>query len=238
MKKAPNTPTWLPVLLHFAHALIAVGVGYSASYAAVVYWYSEAGSLRSLLALTGTAAFGVFEIGLLAWMILRRRRMRNLWKEASKAIRDESWEVAKLALTELLTYSEYRLSPQPVLFALGAVAEGEDDSRKALTLYRQCGDFPASLRQIGLMQLERGLNDSAADAFRKLLAKRPNDTLAAVMLALALVRNRSRDAAIKLLQRQLEKRPKSKLLRVNLDRIERGIEPELRLDLPIETDER
>ncbi|MCA8947775.1 MAG: hypothetical protein KDB29_16185, partial [Planctomycetes bacterium] len=113
----------------------------------------------------------------------------------------------------------------PVLFALGSVAEGQGNEREAMVLYRRCGDFPAALRAMGLLQLERGLNESAADALRKLVARRPQDVFSTVLLALALFRSGSQEASRRVLERALEARPKSEMLRVNLSRVELGEEP-------------
>lgn len=230
MKRLPQTPSWLPITLHLAHGLIACGVGYMAAYAAVIYTYAEPGSMRSTVAILVSAGMVVFEIAFFVYLILRRRRMRRLWAEASQMIRDEQWEAASYVLKELLKYSEYRLAPAPVLFALGSVAEGRGDEREAMVLYRRCGDFPAALRAIGILQLERGLNDSAADALRKLVARRPQDTFSVVLLALALFRGGGHEAARKVLERAVERRPRSEMLRLNLSRVEKGEEPVFELD--------
>jgi len=225
MKRLPQTPSWLPITLHLAHGLIAGGVGYMAAYAAVIYTHTEPGSMRSSIAILSSAGLIVFEIAFFAYLILRRRRMRRLWAEASEMIKREEWQVARYTLKELLKYSEYKLAPAPVLFALGSVEEGQGNEREAMVLYRRCGEFPAALRAMGLLQLERGLNDSAADALRKLVARRPQDTFSVVLLALALYRAGNRSAAKKVLERALERRPKSEMLRVNLSRVENGEEP-------------
>lgn len=225
MKRLPHTPSWLPISLHLAHGLIAGGVGYMAAYAAVIYTASEPGSMRSSVAIVMSAGLIIFEFAFFAYLILRRRRMRRLWSEAAAMIKAEQWEGARYTLRELLKYSEYKLAPAPVLFALGSVAEGQGDEREAMVLYRRCGDFSAALRSIGLLQLERGLNDSAADALRKLVAHRPQDTFSVVLLALALFRGGNHEASAKVLQRALERRPKSEMLRLNLSRVENGDEP-------------
>jgi hypothetical protein len=53
-----------------------------------------------------------------------------------------------------------------------------------------------------------------------------------VLLALALFRGGHQAAARKVLQRALEKRPKSEMLRVNLSRVEKGEEPAFELGDP------
>lgn len=230
MKRLPQTPSWLPVSLHFAHALVAGGVGYVAGFAAVIYMHAEPGSVRSLIAIFAVIALGVFEISFIAYLILRRRKMRRLWADASELIKREQWEAAQITLQQLLRYPEYRLAPAPVLFALGSCHEGRGNEHAALVLYRRCGDFPAALRARGLLQLERGLNDSAADALRKLVARRPDDTFSTVLLAVALFRGGGHSAARKVLERALERRPKSEMLRVNLSRVDKGEEPSFDLD--------
>lgn len=230
MKRLPHTPSWLPVSLHLAHGLVAGGVGYMAGFAAVIYMHAEPGSIRSMIAILAVVALVVFEIAFVAYLVLRRRKMRRLWAEASELIKKERWEAAQLTLQQLLGYPEYRLAPAPVLFALGSCHEGQGNDHKALVLYRRCGDFPAALRARGLLQLERGLNESAADALRKLVARRPDDTFSTVLLALALYRAGSHEAARKVLVRALVRRPKSEMLRVNLSRVEEGQEPSFDLE--------
>jgi tetratricopeptide (TPR) repeat protein len=230
MKRLPQTASWLPASLHLAHGLIAGGVGYMAGFAAVIYMHAEPGSTRSVIAVFAIVALVVFEVSFITYLVLRRRRMRRLWAEASALIKREQWEAARITLQQLLGYPEYRLAPAPVLFALGSCEEGRGNEREAMVLYRRCGDFPAALRARGLLQLERGLNESAAEALRKLVARRPDDTFSAVLLALALVRSGSHSAAAKVLERALEKRPKSEMLRVNLARVESGEEPSFELD--------
>lgn len=229
MKRLPQTPSWLPISLHLAHAAVAGGVGYMAGYAAVIYAHAEPGSARSNLAIAAAFALAVFEVAFIVYLVMRRRKMRRLWAEASELIKRESWQAAQFTLKQLLGYPEYKLAPQPVLFALGACAEGAGEEREAMVLYRRCGDFPAALRAIGLLQLHRGLNDSAAEALRKLVARRPGDTFSVVLLAMALFRAGSHDAATRVLKRALEHRPKSEMLRLNLARVERGEEPEFEL---------
>jgi predicted Zn-dependent protease len=208
---------------------VAGGVGYMAGYAAVIYAHAEPGSVRSGIAIVAAFALAVFEVAFVVYLVMRRRKMRRLWAEASELIKREQWQVAQFTLKQLLGYTEYKLAPQPVLFALGACAEGLGEEREAMVLYRQCGDFPAALRAIGMLQLHRGLNDSAAEALRKLVARRPDDVFSVVLLALALYRTGSHDAAAKVIKRGLERRPKSEMLRVNLARVERGEEPEFEL---------
>ncbi len=218
------------MILHLAHGLIAGGVGYMLAYAAVIYTYSEPGSARSNVAIFAAIALALFEVAFFVYLVLRRRRLRRLWAEAAELLKREQFEAARATLIELLGYAEYKLAPQPVLFALGSCAEAMDNQREAMVLYRRCGDFTPALRAIGMLQLERGLNESAADALRKLVARRPQDTLSVVLLALALFRMGSHEAAMRVLQRGLERRPKSEMLRVNLERVERGEEPGFELN--------
>ena len=230
MKRLPHTPSWLPISLHLAHGLVAGGVGYMAGFAGVIYMHAEPGSIRSMIAVFAVAALVVFEVAFVTYLVLRRRKMRRLWADASELIKREQWEAAQITLQQLLRYPEYRLAPAPVLFALGSCHEGQGNEHKALVLYRRCGDFPAALRARGLLQLERGLNDSAADALRKLVARRPDDTFSTVLLAVALFRSGNHSAAQKVLERALERRPKSEMLRVNLSRVQEGQEPSFELD--------
>lgn len=225
MKRAPQPPGWLPALLHLSHGLIAGGVGYMLAYAAVIYSAAEPGSVHSMVAVLCSVALAIFEIGFFAYIILRRRRMKRLWREAGALTKAGSFEAAEIPLLELLTYAEYRLRPQPVLFALGAAAEGRELEREATVLYRRAGDYPPALRALGMLQLERGLNEGATQTLRKLLAKQPGDTFSTVLLALAQFRSGQREAAASTLRNALERRPKSEMLRVNLARVEAGDEP-------------
>lgn len=230
MKRLPTKPSWLPMSLHLAHGLVAGGVGYMLGYAAVIYMHAEPGSARASIAVVAAFALAVFEVAFFVYLVLRRRRMKRLWAEAAVLIKAEKWDAARLTLLELLRYPEYRLAPQPVLFALGSCAEARGDEREAMVLYRRCGEFPAALRAMGLLQLERGLNDSAAEALRKLVARRPEDTFSVVLLAMALFRGGNQGAAQKVLERALEKRPKSEMLKVNLSRVMSGEEPMFELE--------
>jgi predicted Zn-dependent protease len=232
VKRLPQPPIWLPGVLHLAHGLIAGGVGYMLAYAATLWQHSEPHSARATGAMVASIALAVFEVSFVVYWIARRRRMRRLWREAAQFLKHEQYEAAQVRLLELSAYAEYRMAPQPVLFALGAATEGLGRERDALVLYRRCGDFPAALRAIGILQLQRGLNDSAADAFRKLIARHPHDLMGTVLLALALFRGGHQAAARKVLQRALEKRPKSEMLRVNLSRVEKGEEPAFELGDP------
>lgn len=200
------------------------------AYAATVYWVAEQHSTRATFALVAVVALTIFEIAFLSFLIFRRRRMRRLWRDAARFLKAERYEEAQLCLLELSAFLEYRAAPQPVLFAQGAALEGLGEEREALIMFRRCGDFPPALRAIGVLQLHRGLNESAADALRKLAAKHPYDSSAVVLLALALVRGGHHSAAEKVLQRALEKRPRSEMLRVNLERVKSGEEPAFELD--------
>lgn len=230
MKRPPQNPSWLPLVLHLAHGLIAGGVGYMLAYAAVLYTAAEPGSTQSTVAIFAAAALAVFEVAFFVYIILRRRKMRRLWAEAAKLLKLEEFEAARIPLMELLGYAEYKLAPQPVLFALGSCAEGLGKDREAMVLYRRCGDFAPALRAIGMLQLERGLNESAAEALRKLVARRPDDTFTVVLLSVALFRTGAHEVAAKVLEKALKRRPKSEMLQVNLSRVQRGEEPGFELD--------
>jgi tetratricopeptide (TPR) repeat protein len=230
VKPIPRPPIWLPGLLHLAHGVIAGSAGYMLAYAATVYLVAEPGSTRGTMALIAVIALAIFEGAFLVYWIARRRRIKRLWREAAACLRRDDYEGAQIRLIELSSFMEYRASPQPVLFALGAALEGLGEEREALIMFRRCGDFPPALRAIGVLQLERGLHDSAADALRRLVAKHPYDSSAVVALALALVRGGHHSAAEKVLKRALEKRPKSEMLRVNLERVQGGEEPAFELD--------
>lgn len=230
MKLQPRPPTWLPSMLHLAHGLVAFGAGYLLAHAAVLYNAAAPGSASANFYLAAAVGLALFEIGYFAYFIARRRKLRNLWREAGQLVKAEQFEAAKLPLTELLNYSEYRLAPQPVLFALGACEEGLGHQREALILYRRCGDYEAAVRAIGMLQLERGFNEAAAEALRKLVARRPQDLISVVLLALALVRGGHRDAATRALKRALEQRPKSEMLLQNLSRVESGEEPAMTIE--------
>jgi tetratricopeptide (TPR) repeat protein len=200
------------------------------AYSAVIAWASEPGSPRSILAITAVAMLAAFEVAFFYFLWARRKRMKRLWREAAELLRQDQFEAARDRLLELLNFPEYRLAPQPVLFALGAAAEGMGDEREAMVLYRRCGDFVPALRAIGLLQLERGFNESAAEALRKLVVKRRDDTFDCVLLSIALFRAGHHGAVRKVLQRALEARPKSEILRRNLERLQRGEEPSFTLE--------
>ncbi|MBX3461500.1 MAG: tetratricopeptide repeat protein [Planctomycetes bacterium] len=230
MKPLPKPPIWLPGLLHLAHGLVAGGVGYMLAYAGTMWWASEPGSPRAALVLAAALALAVFEGAFFVFWIARRRRMRRLWREAAAALKREDYQSAQVHLLELAGFLEYRMAPQPVLFSLGVAHEGMGNEREALVLYRRCGDFAPALRAIGVLQLSRGLNDSAAEALRRLVARYPQDLSATIALTLALVRGGHAGAAEKVLLRALEKRPKSEMLKVNLQRVKEGKEPAFELD--------
>lgn len=230
MKPLPKQPIWLPGLLHLAHGLVAGGVGYMLAYAGTMWWASEPGSPRAALVLAAALALAVFEGAFFVFWIARRRRMRRLWRDAAAALKREDYQSAQVHLLELAGFLEYRMAPQPVLFSLGVAHEGMGNEREALVLYRRCGDFAPSLRAIGMLQLSRGLNESAAEALRRLVAKYPQDLSATIALTLALVRGGHAGAAEKVLHRALEKRPKSEMLKVNLQRVKEGKEPAFELD--------
>jgi len=217
-------------VLHLAHGLVAFGAGYLLAHSAVLYNAAAPGSTEANTYLAASIGLTLFEIGYFAYVIARRRRLRNLWREAAQLVRSDKFESAKLPLMELLSYSEYSLSPQSVLFALGACEEGLGRHREALVMYRRCGDFEPAVRAIGMLQLERGFNGAAADALRKLVSRRADDVISAVLLALALVRGGHHDAATRALKRALEQRPKSEMLLQNLSRVENGEEPALNIE--------
>ncbi len=232
MKPLPKPPIWLPGVLHLAHGLVAGGVGYMLAFAGTAWWSSEPGSPRATAVLVGAVLLAIFEGAFLVFWFARRRRMRRLWRDAALALKRDDQETAQVSLLELSRFLEYRMAPQPVLFALGVANEGMGRERDALVLYRRCGDFPPALRAIGVLQLARGLNESAAEALRKLVAKHPNDLSATIALTLALFRAGHHNAARKVLQRALARRPKSEMLRVNLARVEKGDEPAFELADP------
>jgi tetratricopeptide (TPR) repeat protein len=217
-------------MLHLAHGLVAGGAGYLLASAAVLYNAAAPGSSQALTYLALSSGLAMFEVGFLAYLWARRRKMRKLWGEARGLLASDRFEEAEAPLMELLQFSTYRLSPQPVLFALGACNEGQGKQREALVLYRRCGEYEPAVRAIGMLQLERGFNEGAAEAFRKLLARRKDDVLTSVLLALALVRGGHRDAAIRMLRRVLEHRPKSEMLIQNLTRVNNGEEPSLSIE--------
>lgn len=230
MKLQPNAPAWLPALFHLAYGLIAGGLGYALAYSAVQYNHAAPGSTEAVALLGASVLITLLEISFLAYLWALRRKMRGLWREAARLIDEDKFEQAQTPLIELLQYRHYRMAPQPVLFALGACAEGQGKHREALVLYRRCAGYEPAMRAIGMLQLERGMNESAAEALRKLIARNPDDIISAVLLALALMRGGHGDAASRGLKRALERRPKSELLRQNLARVERGEEPSLTIE--------
>lgn len=232
MKQPLHPPLWLPSALHIAHGLIAGGAGYMLARAAVLYNHAEPGSPRATGALLAIVLLTLFETGYVAYLLAKRSKVRRLWREADAAMRAGKFDAAEYLLLQLLRFSDYRLGPQPVLFALGSAKEGLGQDREAAVLYRRCGDYPPALTALAMLQLQRGQNLQAADALRKLLAKRPGETAATVLLALALFRAGSAEAAARALRRALEQRPKSEMLRQNLSRVESGTEPSLVIERP------
>ena len=232
MKQPLQPPLWLPSALHLAHGLIAGGAGYMLARAAVLYNYAEPGSPRATGALLAIVLLTLFEVGYVAFLLARRSKVRRLWREADAAMRNGKFEAAEFLLVQLLRFTDYRIGPQPVLFALGSAKEGMGQDREAAVLYRRCGDYPPALTALALLQLRRGHNLRAAEALRKLLARRPGETAGTVLLAVALFRNGSGEAAARVLRRALEQRPKSEMLRQNLSRVESGTEPSLLIERP------
>jgi tetratricopeptide (TPR) repeat protein len=217
------------VLFHLSHGLVAFGVAYALSSTAALWWHAAPGSRQSWLALAGVVALGIFEVAFVAYVLLRRRRMRSLWKDAEALTRARRFDEAREALLQLSAYLEHQMRPENVLISLARVSEAMGDSREAIKLYRQAGDDPAALINLGVLLLEQGLNERAAAAFRRFMALAPGEQTVPVMHAIALYRAGKRDAAMSTLQARLAKRPNALLLKRNVERLARGEEPSLQV---------
>lgn len=225
VKPIPKPPTWLPATLHIAHGLIAGGVGYMLSYAGVLYWHAEPHSKRGHSLLAAAILLAMFEISFFIYLALRKRKMRRAWADAAKYLKQDEFQAARISLLELLQYPEYKYSPAPVLFALGTVEQQLGHDRQAQILYRRCGDLPAAQKALGMILIENGLNHRASDVLRKLVSKHPNDAIATLLLANALFHDGKHAASERVIRNALERRPKSQLLRNNLERVQEGIPP-------------
>ncbi|MDC1141995.1 hypothetical protein OAU50_02810 [Planctomycetota bacterium] len=225
MKPIPKPPTWLPATLHIAHGLVAGGVGYMLSYAGVLYWHAEPHSKRGYLLLAAAIILALFEVSFFVYLALRKRKMRHAWADAAKYLKQDEFHAARISLLELLQYPEYKYAPAPVLFALGTVEQQLGNERQAQILYRRCGDFPAALKALGMMLIGNGNYHRASVVLRKLVGRAPTDAFANLLLANALFLNGKRGAAEKVIYKALELRPKSQLLRNNLERVQDGVAP-------------
>ncbi len=221
---------WLPMSLHLAHALVAFSVAYILSYLTLVWNHAAPGSLESVLAAVLWAAGAIFEVSFVVYFVLRRRKIRRLWADATIATRDNDFATARALAAQLLSYWEYTLNPAPAYYAMAIASEGLGQSREAAVLYRRCGDYPPALLNLGVLMLERGANDRAAEALRRFVVRTPTDLASLVLLSLALYRSGKVDAAKGVLKKRLAERPNSPLLKRNLERLEQGEEPALSVD--------
>lgn len=206
---------------------MAGGLGYIAAYSATIYTSSAPGSPEHLFWLSAVIVLVVFEAAFLAYIVLRKRRIRSLWRQARELAAAEHFVEARALLLQLGHYMEYRLRPEPLFCALAAAAEGLGQWREAAIYYRRCGDYPPALLNLGVLMLLRGSNDRAAEALRKFNARVPEDTSSAIMLAMALYRSGKVDAALSTLRSRLARRPNSPLIKRNIERLEQGEEPAL-----------
>ncbi len=87
VKLQPRPPAWLPSVLHLAHGLVAFGAGYLLAHSAVLYNAAAPGSTEANTYLAASIGLTLFEIGYFAYVIARRRRLRNLWREAAQLVR-------------------------------------------------------------------------------------------------------------------------------------------------------
>jgi predicted Zn-dependent protease len=229
VKPIPKPPTWLPATLHIAHGLVAGGVGYMLSYAGVLYWHAEPHSKRGYMLLALAIILALFEVSLFIYLAARKYKMRRAWADAAKYLKQDEFQAARISLLELLQYPEYKYSPAPVLFALGTVEQQLGHERQAQVLYRRCGDFPVALKALGMLLIEKSNFHRASVVLRKLVGRAPDDAFANLLLANALFQDGKRGAAEKVIQRALERRPKSQLLRNNLERVQEGITPSTEL---------
>ncbi|MCC6152056.1 MAG: hypothetical protein IT461_17530 [Planctomycetes bacterium] len=220
---------WISLSLNLAHGVVAFGIAYLLTNLTLIYHTAAPGSADSIMAGALWIAGAIFEVAFVAYVILRKRKMRRIWRMATQATRDGDFATARALAVQLLAYWEYKLNPAPVFFAMAVASEGMDQTREAQVLYRRAGDYPPALINLGVLMLERGGNDRAAEALRRYIARVPQDLSAVVLLSIALHRSGKNEAAKGVLKKRLEQRPNSPLLKRNLEKLEQGEEPALSL---------
>ncbi len=220
---------WISLSLNLAHGVIAFGIAYMLTNLTLVYSTAAPGSVESLIAGALWIAGAIFEIAFVAYVILRKRKIRRIWRDATQATRDGDFATARALAAQLLSYWEYNVNAAPAFFAMAVASEGLDEWRQAQVLYRRCGDYPPALINLGVLMLERGGNERAAESLRRYIARVPQDLSAVVLLSIALYRGGKLEAAKGVLKKRLAERPNSPLLKRNIEKLEQGEEPALAL---------
>ena len=64
-------------------------------YSAVIYSAAAPGSPRALLAIAAVIVLAAFEVSFLVYLILRRRRMRALWRDVAAFTRADEYQQAR-----------------------------------------------------------------------------------------------------------------------------------------------
>lgn len=228
MKRNPLV-AWISLSLNLAHGVVAFGVAYLLTNLTLIYHTAAPGSAESIISGALWVAGVVFEIAFIVYVVLRKRKIRRIWRDATQATREGDFVTARALAAQLLAYWEYKLNPAPVYFAMAVASEGMEQSREAQVLYRRAGDYPPALINLGVLMLERGGNDRAAEALRRYIARVPQDLSAVVLLSIALYRGGKAEAAKGVLKKRLAQRPNSPLLKRNLEKLELGEEPALSL---------
>ena len=220
---------WISLSLNLAHGVIAFGIAYLLTNLTLIYHTAAPGSAESIVSAALWIAGVIFEITFIVYVVLRKRKIRRIWRDATQATREGDFVTARALAAQLLAYWEYKLNPAPVYFAMAVASEGMEQSREAQVLYRRAGDYPPALINLGVLMLERGGNDRAAEALRRYIARVPQDLSAVVLLSIALYRGGKAEAAKGVLKKRLAQRPNSPLLKRNLEKLELGEEPALSL---------
>lgn len=228
MKRNPLVG-WISLSLNLAHGVVAFGVAWMLTNLTLVYFHAAPGSTESILAAAAWVMGVIFEGAFVVYVVLRKRRIRRIWREATQATRDGDFATARALAAQLLAYWEYKLNPAPVFFAMAVASEGLGEWHQAQVLYRRAGDYPPALINLGVLMLERGGNDRAAEALRRYIARVPQDLSAVVLLSIALYRGGKIEPAKGVLKKRLAERPNSPLLKRNLEKLEQGEEPALSL---------
>lgn len=220
---------WISLSLNLAHGVVAFGIAYLLTNLTLIYHTAAPGSAESIVSAALWIAGVIFEITFIVYVVLRKRKIRRIWRDATQATRQGDFVTARALAAQLLAYWEYKLNPAPVYFAMAVASEGMEQSREAQVLYRRAGDYPPALINLGVLMLERGGNDRAAEALRRYIARVPQDLSAVVLLSIALYRGGKTEAAKGVLKKRLAQRPNSPLLKRNLEKLELGEEPALSL---------
>lgn len=225
--KRSHFVSWLPVALHLAHALVVFGLAYALTSLTILWHHAAPNSTESLLFGAAWIGGAILELALVVYLFLRKARIKRIWADATTATRSGDFATARALAAQLLAYWEYTLNPAPAYYAMAVASEGMGEGREAAVLYRRAGDYPPALLNLGVLLLERGANDRAAEALRRYMARTQQDLSSVVLLSMALYRSGKIEAAKGVLRKKLAERPASPLLKRNLERLDRGEEPAL-----------